>query len=112
MRAFQAVAFTDSLTGEIRSIDNASDFARIERAAGLTSPSHTPMRTVLPALRRNACFSFCAERCILVAVFRKRGGVRMVERGKLIVFEGLDGSGKSTQLKKLEQRLRAMGRQV
>ncbi len=36
----------------------------------------------------------------------------MAERGKFIVFEGLDGSGKSTQLKRLEQRLRAMGRRI
>ncbi len=36
----------------------------------------------------------------------------MAQRGTFIVFEGLDGSGKSTQLKKLEQRLCAMGRKV
>jgi dTMP kinase len=39
------------------------------------------------------------------------GGVR-VNRGLLIVFEGTDGSGKSTQLPRLASRLEAAGRSV
>ncbi len=34
------------------------------------------------------------------------------DRGKLIVLEGLDGSGKSTQIELLEQGLRRLGRRV
>ena len=32
-----------------------------------------------------------------------------VERGSLIVFEGGDGAGKSTQAKRIEERLNEMG---
>lgn len=35
-----------------------------------------------------------------------------MKRGRLIVFEGLDGSGKSTQLPRLAARLRAAGQRV
>ena len=35
-----------------------------------------------------------------------------MKRGRLIAFEGLDGSGKSTQLERCAARLRAEGRRV
>lgn len=38
--------------------------------------------------------------------------MRMTERGRFIVLDGIDGCGKSTQASRLTQRLRAMGRRV
>jgi dTMP kinase len=43
---------------------------------------------------------------------REAGGEGVVSRGALVVLEGLDRSGKTTQVKLLEQRFVELGRKV
>ena len=53
------------------------------------------------AARKEFCYNICEQ------IVRSAGGTAM--NGKFIVIEGLDGSGKTTQLNALARNLRALG---